>query len=435
MNGTGYRRWCVPLAWVLITLTGAPWGLLPAHAEGEEFPLWSQPSYEKKLYLVGQRLLQANGIEERIAFRVIRDDQQVNAYAQQGFLKAHTVAVYRGLLRYLESDDELAALLGHEIAHITRRHGTRTSWISALGAGLGAGLLTVLTLDPTTGLPLPGAPGTGAALGQASTARFSQKSEREADRLGIDYMVKAGYHPLAAESLMNKITADMGPAGRFLSSHPQGTRRMAALRDHIETQYPQFLPPDIARNTPGAPYAFQPDVSGQQRPPWSRQAKALAAEAGADSAAAQPREPLALVASSPKSLPSVPNAVQTLPKHPEAVPPASQPSSSAPRTVVPPQRAQQNAPTVAQVLLTLRPQQQAFLKALLRYPYLNDERMSAEFPDLDQDAEAALTRELEQLKLIRIVGEPPEALYVLSEEAARQLGAWREPSPPDAPAP
>ncbi len=225
-----------------------------AFAEGEDDSLWRRPTFEKKVYEVGQRLLQANGIDTHIAFRVESNDQ-INAYAQRWPGRSHNVVMFKGLLDYIASDDELAAILGHEIAHIVRRHSYKVS-VKRMGAWTGG--VALATLAGMAGADND-TMNSSVNLSRKVSNRFSKKYEREADQLSVHYLVKAGYNPLAIESVMNKISGDAGPLTRFFATHPMGEKRLIAVRQEIKTAYPQFLSPAVASNKPGAPFAFQPN--------------------------------------------------------------------------------------------------------------------------------------------------------------------------------
>ncbi len=227
------------------------WLVLPiaALAEGENDPLWNRPSYEKKVFDIGQRILAANGITERIAFRMERADD-VNAYAQRGGGLSNTITIERGLLALVSSDDELAAVVSHEIAHITCRHHRRAAVKKTLlktGAIVAIGTAAIASgglIPPATML-----------LAKPAIRKTSQPYESEADLVGLDYMAKAGYNPVAMETMMTKITGDSTAATAFFSSHPMGTKRIGAIHQKIATRYPQFLTLEAAANPiPGSPY-------------------------------------------------------------------------------------------------------------------------------------------------------------------------------------
>lgn len=229
--------------------------VLPGLAEGEDDPLWNRPSFEKKVFNIGQRILAANGIKERFTFRVLQKGEE-NAYANR-WHTPNTVVVFKGMMDYISSDDELAAILSHEIAHISMRHHRRTLTKTipiAILTGVGAVALALAT---------GGIGAIAAAAAPALTAPIIRKYEKEADLVGLEYMVNAGYNPLAMETIMTKITADAGAFTTFMADHPIGDKRLDYIHEKIVASYPQFLTPEMATAVPGSPYAIQPHVKGE----------------------------------------------------------------------------------------------------------------------------------------------------------------------------
>lgn len=161
-------------------------------------------------------------------FAVIDDPKQVNAFALPG----GKFAVYTGMLAFTQGDDDmLAAVLGHEAAHVTSRHGTeRLTQVSFTNIGLG--LTNVFVLgdlpDGDRNRALE-AIGVGANIG--ILLPFSRSHESEADELGIFIAADADYNPQAAVKLwrkMGKRGGDVPP--EFLSTHPAYTTRIERLQ-------------------------------------------------------------------------------------------------------------------------------------------------------------------------------------------------------------
>ena len=126
---------------------------------------------------------------------VITDDQ-LNAFCLPG----GRIMFYSGLIQQLDlTDDEIAIVMGHEVAHALREHSReQVSQALAAQAGIGAGT-TVLGLDPA-------AANIAAAGYQALIAtRFSRRDEDEADRIGLELMARAGYDPRAGVTLWQKM--------------------------------------------------------------------------------------------------------------------------------------------------------------------------------------------------------------------------------------
>jgi predicted Zn-dependent protease len=151
------------------------------------------------------------------------------------------MAVYTGLFEQLKiTDDELAAVMGHEIAHALREHGREK-------ASQAAGISTATAIGAKlfgsrTGL---GEKATQNALNKVADLAFmrpnSREMEQESDRIGIELAARAGYNPQAAITLwekMAKVSGDAGP--EWLSTHPSNTSRIADLKVYAERVAPLY---------------------------------------------------------------------------------------------------------------------------------------------------------------------------------------------------
>ncbi len=159
---------------------------------------------------------------------------EINAFAMPG----GKIMVYTGLANQLHlTDDELAVVLGHEIAHALREHSREQvsqSMAAQTAIGLGSALLGL---------------GQGAAqLGNVGyealiATRFSRTDEEEADRIGLELTARAGYDPHAGVSLWQKMLAaksgSSSPA--FLSSHPTDASRIQAVQALLPAVTPLYL--------------------------------------------------------------------------------------------------------------------------------------------------------------------------------------------------
>ncbi len=158
------------------------------------------------------------------------NSKEINAYCTAG----GKMAIYTGLLDGLKlSDNEVASVMGHEIAHALREH-TREAMSEAVAQQVGLTVLaTALKLDQGTTNLL------GNATHVALTLPFSREKEREADRIGLELMARAGYDPRAAISVWRKMQAGTGGAPpELLSTHPDPGNRI----QEIEAQLPKVLP-------------------------------------------------------------------------------------------------------------------------------------------------------------------------------------------------
>jgi predicted Zn-dependent protease len=220
-----------PMFWVVmcLTLLGT---ICPAItlAEGETDPLWNRPRFEKKVLLIGHRLLERNNIREHIGFS-ITSEAGINADARDDYAK---VRVYNELLKVVDNDDELAWVIGHEIAHILKRHGLKKRIPTViLGNTVGA----LAALSATNPFETAYLFEKGKRRVANTTNNFMNGQEQEADAIGLDLMVGAGYDPWAAYRMGEKIFGD-GYLMRFFRSHPNAKTRLAALEKQILAKYP-----------------------------------------------------------------------------------------------------------------------------------------------------------------------------------------------------
>jgi Zn-dependent protease with chaperone function len=154
---------------------------------------------------VGRRLLSAIPEHPRIQFLLARGDPSINASATFS-----GVVISGGMLRFLESDDELAVVLGHEVAHITQGHVLR-------------GTVASVVLNAIAICADIFAPGTGrlaSSIGQFFLSYYTQTQEREADDVGLRYAFRAGYDPRAAAEMTERLAVEVPgwmSAGYFAS--------------------------------------------------------------------------------------------------------------------------------------------------------------------------------------------------------------------------
>lgn len=170
----------------------------------------------------------------------------VNAYAFPG----GTIACTRGILLELESEAELAALLGHELGHVNARH-TASSISKAKLTGIAVSGLSVLTSvavgsDIGTVASQLGQLGSGALL-----ASYSRDNERQADSLGMEYMARVGYSPQGMVDLMEMLNAkNQRPSGitdLLFSTHPMSPERYKTAAQRAREEYGSYAANPIYR--------------------------------------------------------------------------------------------------------------------------------------------------------------------------------------------
>ncbi len=160
-------------------------------------------------------------------FRVL-DDPTVNAFALPGGF----IYITRGILSHLDSEAELAGILGHEIGHVTARHSANQMSRAQLAqVGLGVGMILSETVRSYGGLA-------SQSLGLLFL-KFGRDDESQADELGIRYMTRMGYDPRELAGVMtmlsrtSQLASGGGRAPEWLSTHPDPDNRSQSILDQV----------------------------------------------------------------------------------------------------------------------------------------------------------------------------------------------------------
>lgn len=196
----------------------------------QETPISRDPTYNAMMRRVGDRIAYVAGPDMPNAqweFVVFEDDSQINAFAMPG----GKVAVYTGIFNVAKTDDDLAIVMGHEVAHVAAGHGNERVSHQLLAAG-GALALQVGTkdMDSDQRQLLLAAYGAGASVGVILP--YSRYHESEADEIGLLYAAKAGYDPRAAIGFWERMGASsQGAPPEFLSTHPSSSTRIRKLNE------------------------------------------------------------------------------------------------------------------------------------------------------------------------------------------------------------
>jgi len=194
------------------------------------------PIRNERVRRVGRRIAAAVGdaLPQAKWEFVVFESEEANAFALPG----GKVGVYTGLLRLAETDDELAIVMGHEIAHVTARHGAERM-TQVLAATIGAVAVDAASQRSSNKDEWRLAYGVGATLG---TLAFSRSHESEADFIGLKYAAKAGYDPRASITFWKKMAASSKGARppKWLSTHPPQEERIARLQGWIPGVLPLY---------------------------------------------------------------------------------------------------------------------------------------------------------------------------------------------------
>ncbi|MGF1514976.1 MAG: M48 family metalloprotease [Elainellaceae cyanobacterium] len=205
--------------------------------------LYPDPTLQDYLDQIGAEVVQDSGAGRSpypFEFHLLQDPQTVNAFALPG----GQIFITTGLLSQLDTEAQLAGVLGHEVAHVVARHGAEHLAKQQLGAFL-VNAIGIAASDN------PGDARQAAILAQAVqqliSLQYGRKDELESDRLGIDFMTAAGYSPEGLVELMQVLrdAQDGAAPPEFFSTHPSPDNRIDRIRAMIEERYPGGIPPQL----------------------------------------------------------------------------------------------------------------------------------------------------------------------------------------------
>jgi predicted Zn-dependent protease len=191
---------------------------------------------------VGERLVTTSAAQETpypFEFSLLADNEVVNAFALPG----GPVFITASLLNLLESEGQLAGVLAHEIGHVVARHSAEQIASAQLTEGL-SGAAVIAVSDPDNPQSSQQTAAIAAAVGQVVNMKYGRDDELESDRLGVRFMVEAGYDPRSMIRVM-EILAETGDSARppeFFSTHPNPERRLEQIQAAIQEEFPEGVP-------------------------------------------------------------------------------------------------------------------------------------------------------------------------------------------------
>jgi predicted Zn-dependent protease len=220
-------------------------------------PVISDPFMNNYIESLGRRISRHSGDSSLPFHFFLVDKQNINAFAGPGGY----IGIHTGLISTTESESELAAVIAHEIAHVTQHHLMRTfQMVDNMSLATTALVIAAVVLGAATDNPdLAMAASTGVQAGALQRQiNFTRANEQEADRIGIRVTADAGFDPRAMPTFFHR----MGKANRlyernalpeFLRTHPVTTNRIADAMGRAETypykQYPDSLEYHLIRAT------------------------------------------------------------------------------------------------------------------------------------------------------------------------------------------
>ena len=190
--------------------------------------LYEDAELQRYVESIGMRLASASQRPNLPWHFTVVDEPAVNAFALPGGY----IYVTRGILPFLDTEADLAGVLGHEIGHVTARHSAQ-QYTKATSAGLGVQLLSIFVPEaqPFQGL-------TETALG-VLFLKHGRDDELQADRLGVDYTAKTGWNPAGVGSMLRTLSRldEAGGSRRgvpnWLSTHPAPADRVQKVQAYI----------------------------------------------------------------------------------------------------------------------------------------------------------------------------------------------------------
>jgi predicted Zn-dependent protease len=189
---------------------------------------------QQRVQEIGQRIVQdspASTTPYQYAYHLLADPQTINAFALPG----GQIFITRGLYDLLQTDGELAGVLGHETGHVVARHSAEQIAKSQLTQGI-TGAAVIAACDPNNPNGCVAASELAAVVGNLIDMKYSRTDETEADWLGVCFMNDSGYDTLDMVKVMqilDSLKQGQQPP-EFLSSHPDPGNRILAIQNDIQ---------------------------------------------------------------------------------------------------------------------------------------------------------------------------------------------------------
>lgn len=193
----------------------------------QDMPVSQDPAYVEPLMRVGQRIAEvATPYMDQVDWEfVVFDDEMINAFAMPG----GKIGFYTGIMDLAESEDELAVVMGHEIAHVLLKHGNQRVSAELLRiAGAAALAYGIRDQDQHMQAAIMAGYGLGSEIGVMLP--YSRHHETEADEIGLILMMMAGFDPDAAAVFWRRMEERSDSSmPQWLSTHPHPGNRVQNL--------------------------------------------------------------------------------------------------------------------------------------------------------------------------------------------------------------
>jgi predicted Zn-dependent protease len=192
---------------------------------------YNDPKVQNAIKAIGNKLVQSTNAAQspyQFEFHVLADPETVNAFALPGGQIFITV----GLLKRLESNDQIAGVLGHEIGHVINRHSAEHMAKQGLLQGVVQGVVMGASGGDGSGM---GTAQIAQYVGSMVNMKFGRDDELESDKYGLRYMYDSGYKPDAMIRVMEILAEASGgrKQSEFSSSHPSPENRIIKIKEEI----------------------------------------------------------------------------------------------------------------------------------------------------------------------------------------------------------
>jgi len=198
---------------------------------------------------IGQKIVQASEAQDTeypFEFHVLADTQTINAFALPG----GQVFITRALLNLLDTEGEVAGVLGHEIGHVVGRHSAeqiaKSQLIKGLAGAAGVGLYDPQNPQSATAAQM------AMVVGSMINMKYGRDDELQSDRLGVEFLAEAGYDPRAMLKVMEILESASGGARQpeFMSTHPNPGNRIEEIQQEIDKVFPNGVPDGLQSMLP-----------------------------------------------------------------------------------------------------------------------------------------------------------------------------------------
>jgi predicted Zn-dependent protease len=227
-------------------------GLQSAPQMASEFGgLDPDENLQAQIDTIGQRLVEsseAKDTEYPFEFHLLADTQTVNAFALPG----GQIFITRALLNIMETEGEVAGVLGHEIGHVVGRHSAeqiaKSQLIQGLAGAAGVGLYDPENPNSATAAQM------AALVGSMINMKYGRDDELQSDRLGVRFLADSGYDPRSLIQVMEALEEASGGARQpeFMSTHPDPGNRIKEIEKAIEEEFPDGVPEGLQTMRPHA---------------------------------------------------------------------------------------------------------------------------------------------------------------------------------------